>query len=73
MIAIKGRRRCENCGKKYYYTYAKGEDAKKKAKFKGKDENSSECTNVKVLSIYSYEVTVNCPACGTEETFMYTD
>lgn len=73
MIAIKGRRRCENCGKKYYYTYAKGEDAKKKAKFKGKDENASECTNVKVLSIYTYEVTVNCPACGIEETFIYTD
>jgi ArsR family metal-binding transcriptional regulator len=73
MIAIKGRRRCENCGKKYYYTYSKGEDAKNKAKFKGKDENSSECTNVKVLSVYSYEVTVNCPACGIEETFMYTD
>lgn len=73
MIAIKGRRKCENCGKRYYYTYAKGEDAQKKAKFKGKDENTSECTNVKVLSAYSYEVTVNCPECGFEEVFVYTD
>jgi DNA-directed RNA polymerase subunit M/transcription elongation factor TFIIS len=73
MIAIKGRRRCDSCGKKYYYTYAKGQDAQKKAKFKGKDENASECTNVKILSASSYEVTVNCPACGTEEVFIYTD
>jgi DNA-directed RNA polymerase subunit M/transcription elongation factor TFIIS len=73
MIAIKGRRRCDSCGKKYYYTYAKGDDAKKKAKFKGKDDNASECTNVKVLSAYSYEITVSCPACQTEEVFIYTD
>lgn len=60
--------------KKYYYTYAKGgETAQKKAKFKGKDENASECTNVKVLSINSYEITVNCPGCRTEEVFIYTD
>ena len=73
MIAIKGRRRCENCGKKYYYTYAKGEDASKKAKFKGKDDNASECTNVRVLSMQSFEITVNCPGCGSEEIFIYND
>jgi DNA-directed RNA polymerase subunit M/transcription elongation factor TFIIS len=73
MIAIKGRRRCENCGKKYYYTYAKGEEASKKAKFKGKDENASQCTDVKILSMHSYKVTVICPGCGKEEIFIYTD
>ena len=73
MIAIKGRRRCENCGKKYYYTYARGEDASKKAKFKGKDDNASECTNVRVLSMQSFEITVNCPGCGIEEIFIYND
>jgi len=73
MIAIKGRRKCNNCGKKYYYTYAKGEDAQKKVKFKGKDENTSECTNVKVLTAYNYEITVSCPECGFVENFIYTD
>jgi len=73
MIAIKGRRRCENCGKKYYYTYAKGEAAQNKAKFKGKDENYSECKNVKILSANSYEITVACPQCEFEEVFIYTD
>jgi len=73
MIAIKGRRKCENCGKRYNYYYAKGEGAEKKAKFKGKEENGSLATSVKILSVYSYEVTVNCPECGFEETFIYTD
>ncbi|MGB4437811.1 MAG: hypothetical protein WBJ13_01010 [Sedimentibacter sp.] len=73
MIAIKGRRKCDNCGKRYYYYYAKGQDAEKKAKFKGKEENGSLATDVKILSIYSYEVTVNCPECGFEEKFIYTD
>ncbi|MEL7648496.1 MAG: hypothetical protein AAGU76_10415 [Sedimentibacter sp.] len=73
MIAIKGRRKCTNCGKRYNYTYAKGEDSEKRAKYKGKDSNASVATNVKILSIYSYEVTVNCPECGFEETFIYTD
>ena len=73
MIAIKGRRKCDNCGKRYNYYYAKGPEAEKKVKFKGKDENASEATKVKVLSIYTYEVTVNCPECGKEEVFIYTD
>lgn len=73
MIAIKGRRKCANCGKRYNYYYAKGLDAEKKVKYKGKDENASQCTHVKVLSINSYEVTVNCPECEFEETFVYTD
>ena len=73
MIAIKGRRKCTNCGKRYSYIYAKGEDAEKKVKYKGKDENANVATNVKILSIYSYEVTVNCPECGFEEVFIYTE
>jgi len=35
--------------------------------------NASLAKEVKVLSMYSYEVTVDCPECGTEETFIYTD
>jgi len=73
MIAIKGRRKCESCGKRYNYYYAKGEGSEKKGKFKGKEENGSLATSVKILSIYSYEVTVNCPECGLEEKFIYTD
>lgn len=72
MIAIKGRRKCNSCGKRYNYIYSKGSDTEKVI-YKGKDANASVATNVKVLSIYSYEVTVNCPECGTEETFVYTD
>lgn len=66
MIAIKGRRKCTSCGKRYNYTNSK-------AKFKGKDENLSTVTNVKVLSINTYEVTANCPECSFEEIFIYTD
>jgi DNA-directed RNA polymerase subunit M/transcription elongation factor TFIIS len=73
MIAVKGRRKCTNCGKRYNYTYSKGKAASKKAKFKGKYENLSTVTNVKVLSINTYEVTANCPECGFEETFIYND
>lgn len=73
MIAIKGRRKCTNCGKRYNYTYAKGEEASKKTKFKGKDENLSTVTSVKVLSINTYEITANCPECGFEEVFVYND
>lgn len=73
MIAVKGRRKCESCGKRYNYYYAKGAEAEQKVRYKGKDENSSQCTDVKVLSMYSYEVTVNCPECGAAETFVYTD
>ncbi len=73
MITVKGRRKCSNCGKRYNYYYSKVQDADKKIKYKGKDENASECTNVKVLSVYTYEVTVNCPECGFEEVFVYTD
>lgn len=73
MIAVKGRRKCENCCKRYNYTYAIGEEASKKAKFKGKDENLSTVTNVKVLSIHTYEVTARCPECGFEEIFIYND
>lgn len=73
MIAIKGRRKCSNCGKRYNYTYAKDETALKKAKFKGKEENLSTVTNVKVLSMHTYEVTASCPECSFEETFIYTD
>lgn len=73
MIAIKGRRKCANCGKRYNYTYAKGEKASKKAKFKGKEENLSTITNVKVLSIHTYEVTTICPECSLEEIFIYND
>ena len=73
MIAIKGRRKCSKCGKRYNYVYSKGADAEKKVKYKGKDANASIATNIKILSIYSYEVTVNCPECGEEEVFIYTD
>ncbi|MFA9422311.1 MAG: hypothetical protein ACERLG_01950 [Sedimentibacter sp.] len=73
MIAIKGRKKCENCGKRYNYYYAKGEGSEEKGKFKGKEENGSLATNIRILSMYSYEVTVNCPECGFEETFIYTD
>ncbi len=73
MIAIKGRRKCANCGKRYNYSYAKGEEASKKAKFKGKKENLSTVTNVIVLSVHTYEVTATCPECGFEEIFIYND
>ncbi len=73
MISVKGRRKCESCGKRYNYYYSKGSEAEKKVRYKGKDENASQCTDVKVLSMYSYKVTVNCPECGAEETFVYTD
>lgn len=73
MIAVKGRRKCANCGKRYNYYYAKGPASEKKVKYKGKDENASQCTNVKILSVNSCEVTVNCPECGFEEIFVYTD
>ena len=56
MIAVKGRRKCANCGKRYNYTYAKGDEASKKATFKGKDENLSTVTNVKVLSMGVYHI-----------------
>lgn len=72
MIKIKGRRKCANCGKRYNYYYAKGEDAGK-VKYKGKEENASLATNVKVLSMYSYEVTVHCPECEQQEIFIYTE
>ena len=73
MIRVKGRRKCSKCGKRYNYYYAKREDDAEKVKYKGKEENASLATNVKVLSMYSYEVTVNCPECGVEEKFIYTD
>lgn len=73
MIAVKGRRRCTNCGKRYNYAYAKGEEASKKARFKGKEENLSTVTSVRVLSMHTYEVTAVCPECGLEETFIYND
>jgi DNA-directed RNA polymerase subunit M/transcription elongation factor TFIIS len=73
MIAIKGRRRCSNCGKRYNYYYASNPESKKEIKYKGKDGNASQCTNVKILSNNSFEVTVNCPECGFEEVFVYTD
>lgn len=72
MIKVKGRRKCANCGKRYNYYYSKGEDSDK-VKYKGKEENASLATNVKVLAMYSYEVTVNCPECGVEEVFIYTE
>jgi len=34
MIKVKGRKKCANCGKRYNYYYAKGEDLK----YKGKDD-----------------------------------
>ena len=55
MIAVKGRRKCANCGKRYNYTYAKGEEASRKVKFKGKEENLSTVTKVTVLSMHTYE------------------
>ncbi len=73
MIAIKGRRKCSNCGKRYNYSYARGQVASNNAKFKGKDKNLSTVTNVKVLSINTYEVTAKCPDCDFEETFVYND
>ncbi|MBP1926952.1 transcriptional regulator NrdR family protein [Sedimentibacter acidaminivorans] len=72
MIKVKGRRKCLKCGKRYNYYYAKQEEVGK-VKYKGKEENASLATNVKILSMYSYEVTVNCPECGEEEKFIYTD
>lgn len=73
MITVRGRKKCEQCGKRYNYYYGKTEQDTKKVKYKGKEDNSSVATKVKVLSMYSYEVTVNCPECGHEETFTYTD
>ena len=72
MITVKGRRKCGNCSKRYNYYYSKGNNIDK-VKYKGKDENASQATNIKVLSMYSYEVTVNCPECGKEETFTHTE
>jgi len=73
VIQVKGRKKCSKCGKRYNYYYAKQEEDAEKVKYKGKEENASLATNVKVLSMYSYEVTVNCPECGEEEKFIYTD
>ena len=73
MIQVKGRRRCSKCGKRYNYYYAKQVNETEKVKYKGKEENASLATSVKVLSMYSYEVIVNCPECGEEEKFIYTD
>jgi transcriptional regulator NrdR family protein len=73
LIAIKGRRRCSKCGKRYNYYYSKKQNETEHIKYKGKEENASLATNVKILSMYSYEVTVNCPECGEEEKFIYTD
>lgn len=73
MLKIKGRRKCANCGKRYNYYYSKAKKDTEKVKYKGKDENASEATSVKILSMSSCEVTVNCPECGFEEKFIYTD
>lgn len=73
MLSVKGRRKCAGCGKRYNYYYSKADDDTRKVKYKGKEENASLATSVKVLSMYSYEVTVNCPECGQEEKFIYTD
>jgi DNA-directed RNA polymerase subunit M/transcription elongation factor TFIIS len=72
MIKIKGRRKCANCGKRYNFYYTRDKDSDK-AIYKGKEENASLASNVKVLSMYSYEVTVHCPECNTEEIFIYTE
>lgn len=69
MIKIRARRKCPHCKKRYYYYYSSSDREKV---FKGKDENGSLASSVKVLSMFSYEVTVNCPECGEEETFIYT-
>lgn len=73
MISVKGRRKCAACGKRYNYYYSKSTGGKNEVKYKGKEENASMASDVKVLSMYSYEVTVNCPECGAEEKFIYTD
>lgn len=73
MFKVKGRRKCTKCGKRYNYYYAKREEDTAKVKYKGKEENASLATNIKILSMYSCEVTVNCPDCGKEEIFIYTD
>lgn len=72
MISVKGRRKCAACGKRYNYYYSKSTD-KNEVRYKGKEENASLASDVKVLSMYSYEVTVSCPECGAEERFIYTD
>ena len=59
--------------KRYNFSYAKGDEALKKTKYKGKEENLSTVTNVKVLSIHAYEVTARCPECDFEEIFVYND
>jgi len=73
VIAIKGRKKCTKCGKRYNYYYSKAKNDSEKLKYKGKEENASLAKDVKILSMYSYEVTVLCPECGEEEKFIYTD
>ncbi|WP_326906787.1 hypothetical protein [Sedimentibacter sp. MB31-C6] len=73
MLAIRGRRKCTNCGKRYNWYYAKKEEDTKKVKYKGKNENASVASNVKILSANSCEITVYCPECEFEEKFIYND
>jgi len=73
MLAMRGRKKCANCGKRYNWYYGKNKEDTKKVKYKGKEENASEAANVKVLSLNSCEVTINCPECGFEEKIIYTE
>lgn len=73
MLAIKGRRKCANCGKRYNWYYAKQSSDIQDVKFKGKEDNSCIAKDIKVMSQSSYEVKLNCPECDIEDTFIYTD
>jgi len=73
MFKVKGRRKCDSCGKRYNYYYTVGDKDAGKVKYKGKNENASLASDVKILSMNSCMVTVNCPECGFEEKFVYTE
>lgn len=73
MIAIKGRRKCLKCSKRYNWYYSKTNKDIDKVKFKGKEENSCNAKSIKIMSVNNYEVSLNCPECGAEEKFIYTD
>lgn len=73
MLTIKGRKKCSNCKKRYNFYYAKTENDERKVKYKGNESNEAQIINVKILSLYSYEITAKCPECNKTETFIYTD
>lgn len=74
MVALRGRRKCSKCGKKYGWYYAKpNTDEYDKVKYKGKSDNACIADEIKILSRNSSEVRLHCPECGEVEIFVHTE